>query len=255
MNRTIFYTVGSSPALRFAREALLARGIDISDRPEPDVTHLLLPVPSFSEDGRIRGGGFPEHVLGELPGNITILGGNLYHPILDGYTKLDLLQDAAYLAENAAITADCAIRIAGTQLKTVFSQCPVLVIGWGRIGKCLAAQLKAMGADVFVAARKETDRAMLRALGYRAEHPATMHRGLQRYRTIFNTVPAPVLSQEQLLLCRPDCSLIDLASSRGLESNKVIWARGLPGKDAPEASGQLIAKTVIRLIAGKECVS
>jgi len=37
-----------------------------------------------------------------------------------------------------------------------------------------------------------------------------------------------------------------------MEADDVIWARGLPGKEAPESSGELIARTVLRLIAGKE---
>ena len=32
----------------------------------------------------------------------------------------------------------------------------------------------------------------------------------------------------------------------------VLWARGLPGKDAPESSGKLIARTILRLCGGKE---
>ena len=40
---------------------------------------------------------------------------------------------------------------------------------------------------------------------------------------------------------------IDLASVKGMEGGDVIWARGLPGKDAPESSGVLIGKTVLRL--------
>ena len=46
--------------------------------------------------------------------------------------------------------------------------------------------------------------------------------------------------------------MIDLASKLGIEAEDVIWARGLPGKDAPETSGDLIARTVIRLTAKKE---
>jgi hypothetical protein len=48
--------------------------------------------------------------------------------------------------------------------------------------------------------------------------------------------------------CKEDCLKIDLASHRGIEGEDVIWARGLPGKDAPESSGKLIVKTAIRLI-------
>lgn len=252
MKQTIFCLAGASPALVHAGNALTDRGILVSSRPDADVTHLLLPVPSFDEAGKIRGGGFLEHILAELPESVTVIGGNLDHPILNGYRKLDLLQDPCYLAENAAITADCAIRIAANNLGTVWNGCPVLIVGWGRIGKFLAQQLQLLGATVTVAARKETDRALLHAMGFRTEDPARICHGLLRYRVIFNTAPAPVLGEEQLKHCRSDCIKIDLASKPGIAGKGVIWARGLPGKDVPESSGLLIAKTAIRLIAGRE---
>lgn len=248
MNNTIIFTAGNTPALRITKEALCERGVIVTDIPAPDVTHLLLPVPSFEADGRIKGGGMIEHILTDLPEHITVIGGLLHHPFLTGYKTIDLLTDPYYLAQNAAITADCAIRIAGKQLPIVFHGCPMLIIGWGRIGKCLANQLKAMGARVCVAARKEADRAMLRALGFCTEEPAKLGPSLMRYRVIFNTAPQPVLSAEQLQYASPDCLLIDLASKCGIDSKNVIWARGLPGKDTPESSGMLIAKTVLRLI-------
>lgn len=252
MNNAIIYTAGNTGALRFARQQLYDRGVTLAETPAPDVTHLLLPVPSFEADGRIKGGGVLEHILADLPEKITVIGGNLQHPALAGYKTIDLLQDAQYLAQNAAITADCAIRIAAANLPVVFSQCPVLIVGWGRIGKCLAAQLQAMDAKVTVAARKEPDRAILRALGFCTEDPAHFGHSLMRYRVIFNTVPFPVLNKTQLVHCQPECVLIDLASKAGIDSNNVIWARGLPGKDAPESSGSLITKTVIRLLTGRE---
>ena len=252
MSNTIIFTAGNTPALCTAKQVLYDLGITIAESPAPDVTHLLLPVPSFEADGRIKGGGMIEHILADLPEDITVIGGLLQHPFLTGYKTIDLLADPYYLAHNAAITADCAIRVAGAKLPRVFSGCPILIIGWGRIGKCLANQLQAMGARVTVAARKEADRAMLRALGFCAEDLAKLGPGLIRYRVIFNTAPGPVLSMEQLQFTQPDCLLIDLASERGIDSKHVLWARGLPGKDAPESSGTLIAKSVIRLLAEKE---
>ena len=252
MNRTIIYPAGNTAALTYACQYLSDRGVDIVNDPTPNVTHLLLPVPSFDADGRIKGGSCLETVLTELPKNITVLGGNLTHAALQGYKTIDLLQDPTYVAENAAITADCAIRIAGSNLPVVFRDCPVLVIGWGRIGKCLAAQLQAMGAKVTVAARKEADRGMSQALGYGAKSPDQLSHCLMCYRIIFNTVPAPILSEEQIANCQDSCIKIDLASVLGIAGTDVIWARGLPGKDAPESSGVLIAKTILRLIAGKE---
>lgn len=252
MNGIILYPAGNTPALMHACRNLSERGIEIVDAPAPDVTHLLLPVPSFEADGRIKGGGILEHILTDLPEHVCVIGGNLSHPALRNYAIIDLLQDPLYVAENAAITADCAIRIAGSNLPVIFKSCPVLVLGWGRIGKCLTAQLKAMGADVTVAARKEPDRAMLRALGYGAVSCEGLNRCLARYRVIFNTVPAPILSESQLKYCRPDCLKIDLASQKGIAGSDVIWARGLPNQDTPESSGWLIAKSIVRKLAGKE---
>lgn len=254
MNAVILYTAGDTAALRFARQNLLDRGITVVDRCAPDVTHLLLPVPSFEADGRIKGGGVLEHILSDLPDRVHIIGGNLQHPALAGHPTTDLLKDPLYLAQNAAITADCAIRTAGALLPVVFKDCPILVIGWGRIGKCLAAKLQAMGARVCVAARKQSDLAVLRALEYGTEDTCALGPSLMRYRVILNTVPYPVLDQKQCKHCQPGCIKIDLASSQGILDSDVIWARGLPNKDAPESSGLLIAGTVVGLLSKKEAL-
>lgn len=254
MNKIVICAAGGNAAMPYALRALVQRGIHIAEKPEADATHLLLPAPAFEADGRIRGGGVLEHILADLPQEITVVGGNLNHPALDGYKKLDLLTDGIYLAKNAAITADCAIRVAAGRLPIIWDGCPVLVLGWGRIGKCLAAQLRAAGAAVSVAARKKTDRDLLLGLGYGSEQPDKLRHGLAAYRVIFNTVPAPVLDAEQLRYCRKDCLKVELASSPGISGPDVISALGLPGKTVPESSGKLIAHSIIRMIAEKEAV-
>ena len=248
MDNTIFFLAGNTPVLPYMQHLLTAHGAQVAKQPEPDVTHLLLPIPSFEADGRIKGGGILEHILADLPEDVTIIGGNLQHPALQGYHTIDLLQDNAYLAENAAITADCAIRVAGTYLKTVFRHCPVLVIGWGRIGKCLSTILKALECDVIVAARKETDLQTLRSLGYSCIPIKRAADLLPNMKLVFNTAPAPIFSQEDLSTCASNCVLIDLASKPGMIGNKVIQALALPGKLAPEASAQLIYRCILRYI-------
>ena len=131
------------------------------------------------------------------------------------------------------------------RLPVALRNCKILVIGWGRIGKCLAALLKGLEAQVTVAARKETDRAILNALGYQAIDIHDIRP--DGYRVIFNTAPAAVLNDTPA-----NCLKIDLASTPGIGGTNVIHARGLPGKDAPEASGNLIARTIIRLIKEDE---
>lgn len=251
MNSNTFFLAGSSPALTIAKEALIRRGCNVADQPGADITHLLLPVPSFEADGTVKGGGQLQPILEQLPPNITVLGGNLSHPQLSGFQTVDFLRDPLYLAENAAITAHCAVKLALEKLPATLQNCQVLILGWGRIGKCLGALLKAMGANVTIAARKENDRAMAKALGYDAVDPSRLSYGLMRYRVIFNTAPALTLDAEKVLHCRPDCLKIDLASVSGIAGDGVLWARGLPGKDAPETSGNLIAKTAIRLAASR----
>lgn len=234
MGDSIFCTAGDSKSLSFAIQRLKAFGFEFTSLSDPRATHLLLPVPSLDAEGNIRGGGKLQEVM---PPDICVIGGNL--PALP--KAMDLMQDPAYVAENAYITAHCAVRMLMEKLPTALRGCPILVIGWGRIGKCLAALLKGLEATVTVAARKESDRAILRALGYQSTEITDIQ--AENYRVIFNTAPAMLL---------PDipgqCIKIDLASSPGLGGPDVIHARGLPGKDAPEASGELIARTILRLI-------
>ena len=237
------YPVGATAALDYAVRFLKKDGWDIVDHPTPEVTHLLLDVPSFGNDGVLRNGKSIEKILETIPQYITVVGGNLEHPELEGYQKLDLLRSEQYLTKNAAITADCAVQVAAPLLTTTFAQSPALIIGWGRIGKCLAQLLRGLGCPVTVAARKEKDRAMLDALGWAAADPAKLNK-TEPYRLIFNTAPKPVLSEN---VCR-DCIKIDLASRKGLMGEDVVWARGLPGVYAPESSGKLIAETFLQYI-------
>lgn len=252
MSKYIFYPINSSPVLRAASEALKSRGYGVVNAPCEGVTHLLLPVPSFDPEGHVRGGGDPEAVLSRLGRDTVIVGGNLPPDRFPRRQTLDLLKDPTYLAANASITAYCALGLAIQELPVILRGCPTLILGWGRIGRCLSALLWALEAEVTVGARKETDRAMASALGYRALDPEDADRQLNDFRLIFNTAPAPVLSREQALHCRENCLMIDLASTRGIDGEHVLWARGLPGKNAPESSGKLLAKTVIRLLDRKE---
>ena len=244
MNHYKIFTAGHSAALDYAIHALKRCNHEIVASSET-ATHLLLPVPSFLSDGSLQGGGNLEELLSRCPKAITVIGGNLKHPALTHYKTVDLLQDPLYLAENANITAHCAISLAMHKLPFILPDCPVLIIGWGRIGKCLTHLLQAIGCNVTVAARKDADRAMLQALGYNAISPDVIKPN--DYALLFNTVPATVLTD-----CMGDSLKIDLASCPGMTGEGIIWARGLPSKDAPASSGALIAQTVIRLLKKEE---
>lgn len=244
MKDLVFYCAGSSKALIYAAAFLMEEGAVFLPCPDHTVTHLLLPVPSFNKDGSIRGGGDINEILSQLPKTVTVIGGNLRRSELADYEVLDLLEDSWYLARNASITAHCTLELALAKLPVTLEKCPVLIIGWGRIGKCLAKLLRALGACVTVAARKETHRVMAEALGYGSCTIEGIH--TEKYRLIINTVPAMVLPSA------PGTALkIDLASTPGIAGKDVVQARGLPGLLAPESSGALIAQTVTQWIKEK----
>lgn len=252
MQDRVFFAVNRTGALGFAASELERSGQAVADRPSSAVTHLLLPVPAFGPDGALRGGGSLTEILEQIPPSAVVLGGGLNCPELAHRACWDLLENEGYLAKNAAITAHCALAIAIDKLPVTLEACPVLILGWGRIGKVLGKLLRALGADVTITSRDPAQRAMIEALGYRAEDPARLSYLLGRYRLIFNTAPAPVLTPDRAVHCRPDCVKIDLASVPGISGPDVIHARGLPGKDAPESSGRLIARTILGLCAQKE---
>ena len=240
MNQVLLYPVGSSDSCRYAAGILEKSGILLTDHPTPEITHLLLDIPTRDCSGL-------KELLRRVPKSITVIGGNLDQELRNGYRTEDLLKDPYYLSKNAAITADCALKVSAPLLKSAFADSPALILGWGRIGKCLARMLSALGCPVTVAARKASDRAMLEALGYRAADFPEIPSILTRHRVLFNTVPNLPLHSD-IVDNWENGIAIDLASEPGMQGKSVIPARGLPGKYAPESSGKLIADTILRVL-------
>lgn len=246
MLKNSIYCAGSSPAIRYAEQALRSRGYACIDVPEWNTGHVLLDVPSFRDGKILRMGGNIDTLLGSLPKNVTIWGGNLSHPSLENYKTVDLLKDEQYLTQNAAITADCALQITSPLLSATWQDSPALVIGWGRIGKCLSKLLKNIGNDVTVASRNPSTRYALQSMGYRTADLQSIHNAASQYRVVFNTAPDTVIGESEAADWK-NCIKIDLASCKGIAGENVIWAKGLPGIHAPESSGKLIADTLCRL--------
>ncbi len=246
MLRRSIYCAGSTPAIQYARQALHSMDFPIAEDLGWDVGHLLLDIPSFRDRTTLRMGGNMDTLLNSLPGDIIIWGGNLSGSATEGYRTVDLLKDELYLAKNAAITADCALQIASPLLTTTWQDSPALVIGWGRIGKCLSKLLKSIGNDVTVAARNPSARFALQSMGYQTTDLPHMNNEAAKYRIVFNTAPEVVINEADAVHWK-DCIKVDLASKKGIAGEHVIWARGLPGIHAPESSGKLIAETICRL--------
>ena len=74
----------------------------------------------------------------------------------------------------------------------------VLVTGYGRFGRALAQKLKTLGADVWVAARREEQRLAARSDGMRAVALSELPGLAGRMDMVLNTIPARVLGPDTL---------------------------------------------------------
>ena len=230
MNRFHVWIPQDTPALRCAAAILARSGISFADG-EENANVVIYPVPT------------PRELRPPSGGHPVCIGGHAGFPL-----QLDLLEDAQYLAMNARITAEAALELLLRELPDLLEACPVLILGWGRIGICLAALLLRLGAPVRVYARNPRDRAQIRSVGAEAVGPEELATSAAQARCIVNTVPAVLLTPEQTL--RRDCVLLDLASGIFLPGERVISARGLPGRCKWEASGALIARCTLEFLKG-----
>ena len=176
-----------------------------------------------------------------------------------GLTITDFFSREELAVRNAVPTAEGAIETAMKQLSVTLHGAPCLIIGFGRIGKILAHDLKALGAQVTVSARKLSDLAWIDAFGYASINTNHLSGELGDFRVIFNTVPQQVVGEALLHEIRSDCLLIELASVSGFDLAAVeklrlnyIKAAGLPGKVAPETVARAMKKTLCKLMEEKE---
>ena len=176
-----------------------------------------------------------------------------------GLTLTDYFSREELTVRNAVPTAEGAIETAMRHLSVTLHGTPCLIIGFGRIGKLLAHDLKALGAQVTVSARKLSDLAWIDAFGYGGVHTNNLAGELGNFRVIFNTVPQRVVEEALLQEVQPDCLLIELASVSGFDLAAVeklrlnyIKAAGLPGKVAPETAARAMKKTLCKLMEGQE---
>ena len=169
-----------------------------------------------------------------------------------GLVITDLLTMEELAVKNAALTAEGALSVLIQETDHCLMGESILIIGAGRIGKLLGTRLRALGANVTVSARKDSDLAWCRALCLGAADTRELELILPRFSCIVNTVPSPVLSGDRLTLLPQGALVLELASKPGgvdLSAAetcgvRVVNAGGLPGKTAPKSAAEAIADTI-----------
>ncbi len=216
---------------------------------------ILLPVPATKDQVHIFAplSTFPIS-LGILKsvGNRLVLGGALPPEDKKGVNYVNYSARADFKGRNAIPSAEAAIALAVGETGRTLHGTPILIIGYGAIGKALAKDLSGLGAHVTVTARKATDFAIADGLNIDARATARLKNYVNHFCLIFNTVPAPVLTSDILERCRPDAVILDLASAPGgtdfiaakALGLKATLALGLPGKTAPVTAAEICKKTI-----------
>lgn len=283
-----FYIVGGDLRSVYLAKALLKEGhkvkvfaLEESDLPEnakhieninefENAKYVILPLPSSDGEGFLKTAFSKEkiklsEILEHLPEGSVLMGGLLPENICSnakkrGISVFDYYYREEFAVRNAALTAEAAAATLMEMLTESISTVPVLVLGHGRIGRLLSAILKALDAKVTVAARRYSELAWIRSEGMTPLEFRLLDEEIGKFKVVFNTVPAPVLTKEKLVLMDRNALIIDLASEPcgtdfktaeelGITAKKAL---GLPGKFAPKTAGEILKETVLNILSEKE---
>ena len=198
-------------------------------------------------------------VLSELRPHQKVFGGAVSAALnteaqARGIMVWDYLLREELAIKNAVSTAEGAVQLMMEELPTTVRDSRVLITGYGRIGKVLAQMLLLLGCRVTVAARKPSALAWAQTIGCSTVSLDRLSVG--RYDVVFNTVPHLLFDRALLEQLDPNMLIIDLASRPGgVDFSaaadlgvKTIWALSLPGKVAPQTSGEIIRDTIVQML-------
>lgn len=157
---------------------------------------------------------------------------------------------------NAVPSAEGAIALAMKETEITLHRSQTYILGYGRLGQVIAQDMRGLGAHTTVVARAGADRARAQAMGHRALDFIQLRRELGRADLIFNTVPAPVVTEAVLAKLRSSALIVDLATSPGgtdFAAAKrlgipAFLAPGLPGIVAPRTAGEILSATVLTIL-------
>lgn len=188
----------------------------------------------------------------KLSNKFFIAGGIPAEFINEKFEAMDLLQNEKLIILNAIPTVEGTIKIAIEKREETIHESNILICGFGRIGKILCRKFKALGANVYCAARRDTDLSWIREERYIPLKYEEIYKYGKRFDILINTVPTIVIRKKELDEFRKDILLIDIASKPGgidqeaaKQNNlKTIVALGIPGKMMPKTAAKYIKEVI-----------
>ncbi len=165
----------------------------------------------------------------------------------------DYYEDRVVQTLNAVPTAEGAIAIAIRELPVIFGETHGVITGYGHCARALAWRLKQLGTKVTIVARRPDALAEAACDGCETMPLSAFLENPPACRILFNTIPAPVFTDNCLSGLPEGTVLVELADGlpRHLEMPphiRLIRAPGLPGKTAPETAGRILCDGILTRI-------
>ncbi len=222
---------------------------------------VICPIP-FTRDGKNLNE--EEITLNELYPklkNKTLITGAIIQNVKEKLIEnninfIDLMEYEEFSILNAIATSEGAIKKAIEMTDITLNSSNILVLGYGRIGKILAHNLSAFGANIYVEARKSKDIALIKSMGYNGVDLKYLDEVIPKMDIIFNTIPSRIIDEKRVNMLKNEVSVIDLASAPGGVDFEALskrgintcWYLGIPSKDSPYTAAQYIKNTIDNIL-------
>lgn len=216
---------------------------------------VVLPLPVTRDSILVNGTGIRLEAVWNFVNKNQILCGGLLPKSSECKAKslYDYYTDEAFIIRNSVSTAEGVIcEIIGRKPTNICGS-KMAVIGYGKAGRAIAVRLRALGAQVYAAARSERDIANAQADGCEAVNLYSMNEIADCLDAVVNTVPSRVLGRDFLERLKQGCLLLEVASAPygidfevaeklGIETVKLP---SLPARYAPLSSGMALAEFLL----------
>lgn len=272
MKRFLF--IGGDSRQQYAADYIIRNGHSVSlanDSPDfeqavSDNEYIVLPLPATRDSLRVNS---PlsvtpvtlARVLRAIKPGQTVFAGmppeEFKEKVLRKGAKLyDYYKNEAMAILNSISTAEGVIYEIIGNMPTDINGSEILVTGYGKAGSAIAARLRALGAQVWVAARSERDRAAAISQGCKAVSLYELHHNKIQFQAIINTVPAQVIKKDFIETLSEQCIILEIASApygidfQAAEKHgiRVIRALSLPGRISPKSAGEAIGAAILEAI-------
>jgi dipicolinate synthase subunit A len=226
-----------------------------------DADIIICPIP-FSRDGiKVNGSNiYVDDLITNLKGKILV-SGSIKEDVINKLKEnnidvIDILKYEEFSIKNAVATSEGAIKKAIEMTSKTLNNSNILILGYGRIGKCLARNLSGFGSKIYCEARKSKDIALINSIGYNEVDLKDLDEVLPKMDIIFNTIPSMILDKKRVELLKQDACVIDLASIPGgvdfeeLSKRNIntCWYLSVPSKDSPYSAALYIKETLDNIV-------